>query len=388
MRPITTFATAVLTTGLFAAGCSDVGENEADHRANESVHAFQCTTMRPMADGTKHNLKFSVVGLSAPEFDEDFLWPDDEENVDCPGCPVAVEPERSDLEALNANGVVMRDDSKLILEGDADGFYWVTLALYKNSDYTKGYVRVEDGGGFVEEQYSEVHCTVTDVSAAPSGPDVSPIVGFYSNGDHEYEESGPLTVALYPAGASTPAGYHGHVDLARWDGDEFATTVESGLFKVAVDGDSYTLEVTTESGEPMGGGTWTIADRDLKVEGVEMYHLNQLSRERYIEQCYALEVLEYEFDEGFTPEEYPGVDVGIDDNGDYEVGIGATHFDASEADITVGVTESGDFEATVKTEWSNYVVRIGSENPRRGQVLFGDSEGGELQVMANIGCYE
>lgn len=384
-RPITTLATALLTTGLLAQGCAgDLEQSEANSTATRSVHAFSCKTVEPMEDGSAHELSFSVVGLDAPDFDEDFVWPEDESNEDCPGCPVTVAPASSLLSALNENGVVRRDGGKLIVEGDADGFYWTTLTLYENSGYTKGYVRIEDGGGFVDNDYSVLHCSVTDVTPAP-GPDLSGITGFYTNYDHEYEESGPLRIALYPASDELPAGYDGHVDLSMWDASEVSATVERGWFKVTSDGGETKLTVVGENGQPLAGGQWSFADNRIYMDGGKMLPHNRLDPQEYPQQCYAMEVLEYEFEEGFTPEEYPMVDVSIDEDGNYEVGFGATNFDHTEADITVGEDASGGFEATVKTSWTTYVLRIPANGPRRGQVLFGDD--GELELMANIGCW-
>lgn len=383
MRPIFTVATVLWTAGFIATGCSgDEPGVDVGHTRDKSVHAFSCTTLEPMEDGAKHELTFSVVGLDAPDFDEDFVWPEEDDNEDCPGCPIAVSPATSLLSSLNDNAVVKRSDGKLILEGDADGFYWVTLALYENSGYTKGYVRIEDGGGFVEEDYSVVHCTMTDVTPAPAA-DLEGITGFYTNWDHEYEESGPLRVALYAGSDELPDGYDGHVDLAMWDGNEFTTTVSRGWFSLSDDRTSLT--VVDENGAPLAGGEWTIADRRIHLEGGEMLPHNRLDPAEYPEQCYAMEVVEYEFEEGFTPEEYPMVDVSIDEAGNYEVGFGATNFDSSEADITVGQDADGNFEATVVTEWSRYVLRIPPSQPRRGQVLYEDE--GELKLMANIGCW-
>jgi hypothetical protein len=386
MRPITTLALVLSTTGILAAGCvgPEVDQTVANTTASQSVHTFSCKTLEPMEDGSAHELSFSVVGLDAPDFDEDFVWPDDEANEDCPDCPVSVTPAESLLSSLNDNAVVLRKDGKLVLEGDADGFYWVTLSLYENSGYTKGYVRIEDGGGFVDEDYSVVHCTVTEATPPPA-TDLSGITGFYTNWDHEYEVNGPLRIALYPGSDDLPEGYDGYVDLAMWDGYEAATTVEHGWFKVASTDGETKLTVVGEHGEALAGGEWSVVDGNIYLEGGEMLPHNRLDPAEYIQQCYAMEVLEYEFDEGFTPEEYPMVDVSIDEDGHYEVGFGATNFDHSEADITVGEDASGNFEATVKTEWSTYVLRIPASNPRRGSVLFEDD--GELKVMANIGCW-
>ncbi len=383
MRHVTTLLVAPFTLALLAGGCAtegDVADEAAHSTATESVHAFECVTVQPMEDGTKHALSFSVVGLDAPDFDEDFLWPDDESDDDCPGCPVSVTPSESLLTALNENGVVKRDGGNLLVEGDADGFYAVTMKLFENSGYTKGYVRIEDGGGFVVDDYSEVHCTVTQPNDAPD-QDLSEVLGIYSNFDHEYEESAPLMLALHAPTDAVPDGYAGHVDLSRWDGDTQETTVERGWFTVAETDAGRELTLVTEDGEPLATGAWV--DGDLQIEGALMLPFTHV--EEWLAQCYALHVHHYEFEEGFTPYEYPGVDVIVDDDG-VRVGFGAASFDEDEATITVGQTDDGAFEATVQTEWSTYVLRIPPTSPRRGQVLFGQD--GALEVMADLACFE
>ena len=79
--------------------------------------------------------------------------------------PIVVSPKSlrdgadSELNTLNDQGGDLRvGKTKLTLFGDGDGETSVFLVLYKSSDYTKGFVRVEhsDKKG---DWYQNIHCT-------------------------------------------------------------------------------------------------------------------------------------------------------------------------------------------------------------------------------------
>ncbi len=388
MRAAKTILTAFVTGALFFGGCSTQQELEqgSANQTEMSTHLFSCETNKPMADGVRHTMNFAVVGLDQPGFDEDFLWPEDEEGAgDCPECPITVDPADSPFMALNENAVVMRDNGKLIVEGDADGFYWVTLVMYENSGYTKGYVRVEDGGGYVDEFYSTARCTVSTQSVdQPAAP--SEMFGFYVNDDFMDGDGEPLMVALYPPVDSQEVSA-GFVDFAPFNADAETTDLLTGVFRLQQSDGVYELVAETDDGAPMTASSWNYQNRVLTINGVSLNRRYQLDPAKYIKQCYALQVLEYEFDEAFTTFEYPGVDVAIDGAGNYEVSLGCVTYDGTEAEIVVSDNVQGDFEATVITEYSTYVLRVPAGAPSRGQVLAGDSLD-DLRVIANVGCYQ
>jgi hypothetical protein len=379
--------TASVAGALLIAGCSEPDAQQASANDTElSVHQFECVTAQPMTDGVRHTMRFSVVGLDQPGYDEDFVWPE-EDDSECSGCPVTVTPSDSPFVALNENGVVRRDDGKLIVEGDSDGFYWAYLVMYQNSGYTSGYVRLEDGGGYVDEFYSVASCTVTKTSQAPvEPPDASAVYGFYVNDGFESTDGEPLLVALYPASAELGDGYAGFVDFAPYSEAAEGTELRSGRFRLAATADGYEIQAETDDGAPMTAASWSLSDDGLTIDGVALSGRNKLDGPEYLKQCYALQVLEYEFEESFTPWEYPSVDVATDGSGGYEVSFGGSVFDSSEDEITVGATPEGDFEAVVATDYATYVLRVSAATPARGQVLFGESVDA-LQVMANVGCY-
>jgi hypothetical protein len=223
------------------------------------------------------------------------------------------------------------------------------------------------------------------VTPGASGPAVDPeVYGFYVNYDYEWDGPEPLIVGLYPPGADDLGEYAGYVDFAPFDESNDITDLHRGKFRISGSGGSYEILAETDAGEPMTASAWTVSDGTLTIDGYELHQTNHVKD--WVKQCYALQVLEYEFEEGFTPYEYPGVDIQVDEAGSYEVGIGCTSFDNTEDQVTVTETEEGDFEAVVVTDYSTYVVRIPAGTPSRGQVLFGDSLD-SLEVMANIGCY-
>jgi hypothetical protein len=388
MHAMKTILTASVTCALSIAGCSGQEVEQLSAADTErSVHLFECQTDQPMTDGLTHTMRFSVVGLDQPGFDEDFVWPE-EDDSDCSGCPVTVAPADSPFVALNENGVVKREDGKLVVEGDSDGFYWAYLVMYENSGYTQGYVRLEDGGGYVDEYYGEASCTVTRTTAAPpvEPPDASAAFGFYVNDEFESADGSPLIVALYPPGAEQADGYAGFVDFAPWDEASEGTELHAGRFRLLGSAGAYEIQAETDSGAAMTAANWSLTDDGLVIDGVTLSRRHELDGAEYLKQCYALQVLEYEFEESFTPWEYPGVDVAADGSGGYEVSFGGSTFDSSEDEITVGENAQGDFEATVVTDYATYVLRVRAGNPARGQVLFGESLE-SLAVMANVGCY-
>lgn len=174
------------------------------------------------------------------------------------------------------------------------------------------------------------------------------------------------------------------MDYAPFDEQNDISDLHRGKFRLSGSPGAYTIHAEMDDGTPMTTSEWRIDGRTLIIDGKEMSRTTHV--DGWVKQCYGLQVVEYEFEEGFTPYEYPGVDVQIDENGDYEVGFGCTNFDSSEAQITVTESEEGDFEAVVATDYTTYVLRVPAGNPSRGQVLFGDSMD-SLEVMANVGCY-
>lgn len=66
----------------------------------------------------------------------------------------------SDLTHLNGQGGDLRVSAdKIRLFGDGDGYTFVDLVLYKNTDYQKGYVRVYGSGN---QWYQKISCTVSN----------------------------------------------------------------------------------------------------------------------------------------------------------------------------------------------------------------------------------
>jgi hypothetical protein len=70
-----------------------------------------------------------------------------------------VTPSDAQAQWLNENGSIRQTKDQVTFFGDADGFVFVYLTLYKNAGYTRGYLRYEDGGaGLSGNLYSTVGC--------------------------------------------------------------------------------------------------------------------------------------------------------------------------------------------------------------------------------------
>jgi hypothetical protein len=123
-----------------------------------SVQAADHFTCKVKESGQTVTVKFAVNNLSKPSkatlvnLSKDDEW-----------APILVSPQRlkngyfAEMCTLNDQGGDLRVDSeKLKLFGDGDGYTLVDLVLYKNSGFTRGYVRVY---GSVTPWYQKIACT-------------------------------------------------------------------------------------------------------------------------------------------------------------------------------------------------------------------------------------
>lgn len=117
---------------------------------------FDCKTDTKVDDKVQR-IQFSVRNLSDSKKIE-ILTPDGKEDPDY--SPIKVTPTEGRVSALNENLSAATGKSMLRISGDSDGFYLIELALYKNSNYEHGFLRIygsEDDG---PHQYSKVTCSV------------------------------------------------------------------------------------------------------------------------------------------------------------------------------------------------------------------------------------
>lgn len=175
-------AALAFTAGLTFVGCSSeepegVGAN-TDDAVESTLHSFECETQDAFYDGVVHSMSFSVRSLERPQ-SIDFEWDEDADEW----AVVHVLPEDSWLTGLNDNWGIEVDDGKLTIDGDSDGFHYSKLVLYEDSGFTKGYVKLEDGGGFIGgDYYSKISCTVSETKPTYD-LDTDHILGVYGGED-------------------------------------------------------------------------------------------------------------------------------------------------------------------------------------------------------------
>lgn len=104
-------------------------------------------------------IQFKMVGLGTPDID--FLRADENDDY---SAVFTTESEDLDViamvDSLNGQGGDLRvSNDKILFFGDSAGIDFVYLVLYKNSRYTKGYVRWDLDFGNVKG-YSKLSCTL------------------------------------------------------------------------------------------------------------------------------------------------------------------------------------------------------------------------------------
>lgn len=139
-----------------------VAEDDLTRRSSDT---FSCETTKPFYDGKVHRIKFKVFALETGSKGAELYTNDDD-------IPVTTTPERSPLAALSENWGFQIKGGKLVIDGDADGFFLPELVLYENSGYTRGYVAIKDHGSLGADQYSTIKCKIAHSggSAASTEP--------------------------------------------------------------------------------------------------------------------------------------------------------------------------------------------------------------------------
>lgn len=162
MRP--SLALAFLVTSLLV-GCSGTGtdpQGPTDEGSSALVadanklKVFDCKTDQKV-DDKEQRIRFSIRNI-ADKKKVEILTPEGKDDPD--GSPIKVTPAEGRVSELNDNLSVATGSRMLRISGDSDGFYLLELALYKNTDYQHGYLRIygsEDDG---PHQYSKVTCTI------------------------------------------------------------------------------------------------------------------------------------------------------------------------------------------------------------------------------------
>ena len=154
-------ATLLASSLVACSGASDdaaapAATDDTNELNKAKLQVFDCKTDRNVDDAIQ-TMRFSVKNIADNKkvevLDKDGRVADDD-------MPIHVLPEGR-VTALNENIGVSSGTRTLRISGDSDGFFLLTLVLFKDSGYTKGYIRIygsEDDG---PHQYSKVSCTVT-----------------------------------------------------------------------------------------------------------------------------------------------------------------------------------------------------------------------------------
>jgi|GEM_PF-5515611 len=125
-----------------------------------SVTEFRCVTDRGLY-GSNPRFVFRVVNLARGRMDYAFIDAR-AENEDA--VVREVTRERTSIATLNDNRTIQRISDGFQMVGDGDGCEWVTLRMYKNSGYRRGFLRVKDGGcGSSGDAYVTVSCNVITI---------------------------------------------------------------------------------------------------------------------------------------------------------------------------------------------------------------------------------
>lgn len=165
MRNVSLLLSALLVSSLSVVACGNGGDESSSAPATDDTNelnkkklqVFDCKTDKEV-DGKIQKITFSIKNI-ADNHKVEVLTKDG--TVDEDYSPIKVTPAEGRVSALNENLGVSSGTRMLRIEGDSDGFFLITMALYKDSGFTKGYLRIygsEDDG---PHQYSKVSCTVT-----------------------------------------------------------------------------------------------------------------------------------------------------------------------------------------------------------------------------------
>lgn len=210
--------------------------------------------------------------------------------------------------------------------------------------------------------------------------------GIFASWEYDYEQPSPILAAFHDVSTGVPEGFSGHFDLSVYDEEDGTTTYSSGVFQLYEQNGRSRILLQGSDGQEVARYDWSYSDGTLRLGEHELSRLNR--REEALVQCEAFEVLDFEFEEGFTPWEYPSVDVDPAADGGYEVSLGSCAFDESEGDaITFTTAANGDIEARVVTTYDEtYIVRVPAGLPSRGEVLRA-ADGEEPGLMASLVCF-
>jgi hypothetical protein len=117
-----------------------------------SVTRFTCITDDVIEGKKPTKFEFSVTGLGTKEVN--YYTGKDEEN------PFKMHPKNSVL-MLNDNFGILENSKGLVLDSDGDGCQFTQVVIYSDSNYTRGYAKVDGSGGCgAGNYYSKLTCSL------------------------------------------------------------------------------------------------------------------------------------------------------------------------------------------------------------------------------------
>jgi hypothetical protein len=158
---------ALFSTAFALAACGGVDSvdsapegvtNDELNTRSQKLTVFDCKSDTKVDDEIQR-IQFSVKNITNNHTIE-IRDPKGHEDPDYN--PIHVTPKEGRVSELNDNLSAATGSRMLRISGDSDGFYLLELALYKDSGYEHGYLRIygpEDDG---PHQYAKVTCDVTE----------------------------------------------------------------------------------------------------------------------------------------------------------------------------------------------------------------------------------
>jgi hypothetical protein len=170
---------SIATVGIALMGCTDqtsapgeedidsevdTGDGKSDSFNPSKLQVFDCKTLvkvdgkiQRMQFAVKNITKRSTVTVLTPEGNT----PNEEATENGIEEPIKVTPVGERVMALNENIGVSTGTRMLKISGDSDGFFLIELALFKNTNYKHGFLRIFGGEDDGPNQFSKVSCKVT-----------------------------------------------------------------------------------------------------------------------------------------------------------------------------------------------------------------------------------
>ncbi|MCA9601636.1 MAG: hypothetical protein KC417_06420 [Myxococcales bacterium] len=262
-------AATVVGFAASAAGTEGSAGGRSGGKADDAVgieyrqEQFACETDRQI-DSERPTTKFTFVLSGVGSDDIRPVFPSDDEVQ----TGVVTDPEDSMLRFIFENWSIPTYEDRFEIYGDGDGITLTTIVLYKDSDYTRGWVRIErEGAGYstIHCQRSELHIALDIDQIGDAFSDVAPGATYTSESDYDAE-------FLYAFLDEAPT---------RVTPELLLTSFKDDISKVLLDDDStipsfedlaYEFQSESETAQSLAGlATVDPADDEYYVESAKAF---------------------------------------------------------------------------------------------------------------------